>query len=234
MLSRELIIEHVWDGRVVSDDTLNRGISLLRQALNPAEKTAYIKTVPKRGYKVNFNITKQADLTKSTTPDINSSQPPISKESKPNRSSLFRVPKAWITSLLLITMSVVTIFILDTADNARHTKAAQSSQSIAVLPFLDVSNNEQSAYIGEGISDTIISTLSNQQNLQVIARTSTFSLDQETLSIAEIANKLGANYTHFVKTKFKALCAYRIVHIVYYPFQDFSDKSSFKPESKIR
>lgn len=190
LLSRDIIIEVVWEGRVVSDDTLNRGISILRQTLNPNDKAAYIRTIPKRGYQSRFTLT-NPQLHPSDEPDT----PPATNTSKTiSPKSLFLTNKAIFTSLLIIMVSVVTIFILDTADNAQLTKAATSSQSIAVLPFLDVSNNEANAYVGEGISDTIISTLSTQQNLQIIARTSSFSLDQSQLSIAEIASKLGANY----------------------------------------
>lgn len=50
-VSREQLIEEIWQGRVVSEGAINRAVSLLRKAcasLDPA--TDYIATIPKLGY----------------------------------------------------------------------------------------------------------------------------------------------------------------------------------------
>ncbi|MBV2130322.1 winged helix-turn-helix domain-containing protein [Arsukibacterium indicum] len=50
-VSREQLINEIWDGRVVSESAINRAVSLLRKAcasLDP--ETDYIATIPKLGY----------------------------------------------------------------------------------------------------------------------------------------------------------------------------------------
>ncbi|WP_299974497.1 winged helix-turn-helix domain-containing protein [uncultured Pseudoteredinibacter sp.] len=51
LASREELLEHVWRGRVVSDDSLRRAVKKLRLALgDDAKNPIYIKTKPLQGY----------------------------------------------------------------------------------------------------------------------------------------------------------------------------------------
>lgn len=53
LVSREQLIETVWQGRIVGEGAINRTVSLLRQHLaHFAPATEFIKTVPKAGYKL--------------------------------------------------------------------------------------------------------------------------------------------------------------------------------------
>ncbi len=52
VLSKDEIIEAVWEGRAIGDDTLAAAISRLRRALGETAERPYIETVPKRGYRV--------------------------------------------------------------------------------------------------------------------------------------------------------------------------------------
>ena len=52
VVSKDEIIEHVWDGRIVSDGTLNSRINSARRALGDDGKAqAVIKTFPRRGFR---------------------------------------------------------------------------------------------------------------------------------------------------------------------------------------
>jgi len=51
IITRDDLICHVWNNRVVADSTINRAISILRKDLvDDPQKPTYIKTVPKQGY----------------------------------------------------------------------------------------------------------------------------------------------------------------------------------------
>jgi DNA-binding winged helix-turn-helix (wHTH) protein/tetratricopeptide (TPR) repeat protein len=52
VLSKNEIIDAVWNGRAVGDDTLAATISRLRSALGATPQHRYIETVPKRGYRL--------------------------------------------------------------------------------------------------------------------------------------------------------------------------------------
>jgi len=57
-LSREQLIELVWQGRVVSESAINRAVSLLRKALAQLDPSQpYLETLPKVGYRLLVPVT---------------------------------------------------------------------------------------------------------------------------------------------------------------------------------
>jgi TolB-like protein/Tfp pilus assembly protein PilF len=62
--------------------------------------------------------------------------------------------------------------------------------SIAVLPFADISQGGNQQFLGDGISDTVMHVLSQIAELSVTARTSSFAFKDKNLSIPEIAAAL--------------------------------------------
>ena len=53
VVSKEELVESVWDGRAVADSALSRAISELRRALdNNAHTPLYIETISKSGYRL--------------------------------------------------------------------------------------------------------------------------------------------------------------------------------------
>jgi DNA-binding winged helix-turn-helix (wHTH) protein/Flp pilus assembly protein TadD len=51
VLPKDQIVEAVWEGRTIGDDTLAAAISRLRRALGETPERRYIETSPKRGYR---------------------------------------------------------------------------------------------------------------------------------------------------------------------------------------
>jgi TolB-like protein len=75
--------------------------------------------------------------------------------------------------------------------------AEQRSQTIAVLPFRDMSAAGDQAYFGEGIAEELLNALVKLDGLEVASRTSAFSLAQENLSIPALAERL--NVAHVLE-----------------------------------
>ena len=65
-------------------------------------------------------------------------------------------------------------------------------KSIAVLPFVNMSNDPEQEYFCDGISEEIINSLAQLDNLRVIARTSAFSFKGKNLDVREIGKMLDA------------------------------------------
>lgn len=63
--------------------------------------------------------------------------------------------------------------------------------TIAILPFDDLSQAGDSQYLGDGVSDTVIHTLSQFDALSVTARTSSFAYRDLDLPIGQLADELG-------------------------------------------
>ena len=74
---------------------------------------------------------------------------------------------------------------------------AASENSIAVLPFADLSPNRDHDYFSDGIADEILTALSKIDNLRVAARRSSFWFKDQKADLREVANKL--NVAHVLE-----------------------------------
>jgi adenylate cyclase len=75
-----------------------------------------------------------------------------------------------------------------TPGSVKQTSAA--GKSIAVLPFVDLSQAKDQEYFCDGISEEILDALAKVSGLRVVARTSSFSFKGKNTDVAEIAQKL--------------------------------------------
>lgn len=74
-----------------------------------------------------------------------------------------------------------------------HSDKAEASKSIAVLPFINMSNDSENEYFSDGITEEILNALAKVDGLRVTSRTSSFAFKGKTLDIKEIAKQLNVN-----------------------------------------
>ena len=75
--------------------------------------------------------------------------------------------------------------------------AGVSAASIAVLPFVNMSSDPEQEYFSDGITEELLNLLAKIPELQVAARTSSFSFKGQNLEIPEIAERL--NVAHVLE-----------------------------------
>ena len=63
-----------------------------------------------------------------------------------------------------------------------------------MLPFINMSDNPQQEYFSDGVADDIITELSRNRFLFVVARNSSFSYRGRTINVRQIARELGVRY----------------------------------------
>jgi class 3 adenylate cyclase/TolB-like protein/Flp pilus assembly protein TadD len=66
--------------------------------------------------------------------------------------------------------------------------------SIAVLPFMNLSGDSRDDYLGNGLAEELSHRLSKIPGLHVAARTSAFAVMGKNLGVTEIADRLGVSY----------------------------------------
>ena len=66
--------------------------------------------------------------------------------------------------------------------------------SIAVLPFVNMSSDQNQEYLADGFTEQIITALSRISDLFVIARTSVFTYKGKPVKIKQISEELGVRY----------------------------------------
>jgi TolB-like protein len=142
VVSKDELIEMVWDGRIVSDGTLNTRINSVRRAVgDDGKRQAVIKTFPRRGFRFVAELAGGGEK-KSAMPET----------------------------------------------------AALGKPSIAVLPFDYLSGDADQDYIGDGLTEDIITRLSHIRSILVIARNSTYQFKGTSPDIRQVAKVLGVLY----------------------------------------
>jgi TolB-like protein/Tfp pilus assembly protein PilF len=74
--------------------------------------------------------------------------------------------------------------------SAAGAPAAANDSSIAVLPFVDMSQTRDQEYFSDGLSEELLNLLAQVPQIRVIARTSSFAFKGKEAGIAEIAKSL--------------------------------------------
>ncbi len=182
VVSREELHDRLWPNAVVTEDALTRCFHELRRQLSLAggdeRFRALIETLPKRGYRLNGTV----------APLPEGGQAPHANRSK---ARLIAIAAAFVAALSL---AVLVAKWNGAASAGDPSVAARTADSIAVLPFVDLSAAQDQAFLADGITEEILNRLAQAGELRVIARTSSFSFRDETLDVAEIAERLDVTH----------------------------------------
>jgi adenylate cyclase len=86
--------------------------------------------------------------------------------------------------------------VITTLDRIHSGIPVQSSQanSIAVLPFVNLSDDPDTEYFSDGITEEILNVLAQVQRFKVVGRTSSFAFKGLNKDIREIGNALGVTH----------------------------------------
>ena len=100
--------------------------------------------------------------------------------------------RAWqpaIATILVVAILATSIYLFS---RARKRSAAAGSElaSIAVLPFADLSPDQDQEYFCDGMTEEIIDALAKMNGFRVVARTSSFAFKGKQQDIREIGRKL--------------------------------------------
>lgn len=163
-VSKEQIINHVWKESVVNDEILSVAISKIRKALGDnARQPTFIKTIPNMGYCLISNVIPLAENTLSDEQPLNT----VNQQTN--------TLKYVVIGGILLLITIISILSFYTSNPESKTPNLANISSIAILPFEDLNKSQDNIYYAEGLSDAIISQLSQVKDLKVISRDSSFN-----------------------------------------------------------
>jgi TolB-like protein/DNA-binding winged helix-turn-helix (wHTH) protein len=202
IVSIEVLLTHVWSDVTVSQDSVYQAVASLRRLLGDDPKQpSYIATVPRLGYRMVAKVSAWADdpspVTKAGSSQDFNSEPPTRTNVPPSRrTAIFRLAAGVALTLAII---VLLAFLLRSklASNDRPSQtaiAAQPQNSIAVLPFLDLTEGMKEEEFADGMTEELIDKLSKIPSLRVPPPTSSFYFKGKQITIVEIAKTLGVAY----------------------------------------
>ena len=104
----------------------------------------------------------------------------------------FAVDRLWVSSRRAATTSVPTAAV-PTPDSS-PAEPTFPEKSVAVLPFVDMSEKKDHEYFSDGMAEELIDMLTKIPDLRVPARTSSFYFKGKQATIADIAKALNVSY----------------------------------------
>lgn len=103
--------------------------------------------------------------------------------------------RTWIYLIVVCGLLSVGLFFLGRYSAHRESApGTRTEKSIAVLPFVDLSQAHDQEYFCDGISEEILDVLAKVEGLRVVARTSSFSFKGKNADVEEIGQKLGVQH----------------------------------------
>ena len=206
VVSVEQLLDEVWRDVVVTPNSVYHAVAELRRALGDEPKEpSYIVNVLRRGYRLVAPVARWVDEPAALAPDppattsIATTAPPAAATTR-SPSRLFRIA----TCVVLVAALVLGYFVADKLWLSKRTRAVQyprtpasivvSDKSIAVLPFVDMSEKKDQEYFADGMAEEILDLLATIPALKIIGRTSSFQFKGKNDDLRAIGAKLGVAY----------------------------------------
>jgi DNA-binding winged helix-turn-helix (wHTH) protein/TolB-like protein/Tfp pilus assembly protein PilF len=193
LVDKDELMRMIWPDSFVEEANLNRAISTLRRALGETpNEPSYIETVPKRGYRFIATVTEASynqcePLSRGSVPsavlprtgsdgDLGESrfEPMVSEASgkgdtvQKNHSRLLsRRAVAFVGMIALATAVLLYLGLTNRLAGIDKTPKVREVNSLAVLPFRALGVTEQEEYLELGMTDVLITTLSNIKEINV-------------------------------------------------------------------
>jgi TolB-like protein/DNA-binding winged helix-turn-helix (wHTH) protein len=222
VISRDELVDAVWQGRIVSEATIGTRIFAARRAVgDTGEVQAVIQTLPRRGFRfvasVNTDGPSRSELALASA----ESPPPSGPEGlgtnglapapgssglaaqpsqpSPSRSHLPLAVMAASVMLLLVGAGSVAVWQLweaqlEAASLGRMAFPLPRKPSIAVLPFTNLNKDAAQDLMGEGLTDGLVNTLARNPSVFVIAYSSTIAYAGQSGAVKRAAEELGVRY----------------------------------------
>ncbi len=192
VVEKDDLMEKVWPGTVVEENNLSQNISALRKALGEKrEEPHYILTVSGQGYRFVASVSESWGEKPPDNPEDKpeASAPPNlalienAKIQKNQIELLIEQPSApvpqpqaisWRPGRMALALSALAMllaaagFYYSVAKGSKRAAGTTTVNSLAVLPFKPLAAEAGDEYLGTGLTDALITRLSNMK--QVVVR----------------------------------------------------------------
>lgn len=192
LISKDKLIEDIWQGRAVTDGSLGKCIEELRGALGDTSMS-YVRNVRGRGYIFDAEANSNRAEIQSTSEQIEVLRVVVTDEETDSVASSIggRIRKYKLGFVVALAALSLLIVGLGYWFFAGRSSTTGQIESVAVLPFLNQSGDPNSEYLSDGISESLINSLSQLSHLKVIARGSSFKYKGNAVDPQKVATALG-------------------------------------------
>ena len=199
VVTTQQLEEEVWEGLVVDRGTINKRVLLLRRALGKETgEDPYIAVIRGSGCRLIAEVERLGHLPAEPIA--------VTKEKGPLNwyrpsADTIRMATLWLLGVIAVLTlyhaflepsfkAVETGAEETTSVDSQEISTSYSQTSVAVLPFVDLSDTQKHSYLSDGLAEEIINLLAGMDGLEVVARTSSFAFRESSATLMEIAARL--------------------------------------------
>jgi TolB-like protein len=210
VVSIDGLLDHAWAGVIVAPDSVYQAVASLRRLLgdDPKEPT-YIETVPRLGYRMVAKVGADQTIEKAGSSRAVDTEHPVRVAAKIDTRTPRRPLSAgllWAGGSIFCIVVVATFLLygnLGSHHSASPALAQEPQNSVAVLPFLDLTEEMNEEPFADGMTEELIDKLSKIPGLRVPSATASFyfkgklwprSHGNPQVTIADIARLLVVAY----------------------------------------
>jgi transcriptional activator of cad operon len=201
VVSIDELLKRGWPEVTVSPDSVYQAVASLRRMLGDDPKQPkYIATEPRLGYRM------LATVTPWTVPSVTPADPPAASGVEPAPSTAPSVstadPRArswaiWAVGALFLVAAVALVSFRTVVNGHRQASGVAASllqKSIAVVPFVDLTEHMAQEEFADGLTEELIDRLGKLPGFRVPPPTSSFAFKNKKRSVADIAKALDVLY----------------------------------------
>jgi TolB-like protein/DNA-binding winged helix-turn-helix (wHTH) protein len=221
LVSRDELMNAVWEDSFVEESNLTQTIFMLRKVLGDTKEQPYILTIQGKGYRfvraVNKISASEINAHEINQQKINEHKmsatvaPPVAEKAD-------SLPAGWVaanpeptpprrikqtgTAVRLLALAAIALLalasflLLHWRHNSQATLQPTSRFMLAVLPFENLTGDASQEYFSDGMTEEMITQLGRMDpsRLGVIARTSVMQYKKTSKALPQVGQELGVQY----------------------------------------
>ncbi len=211
LITKDKLIDEIWQGRAVTDGSLGKCIEEVREAFGP-DARQYVRNVRGRGYIFDPKTARNGESVSIRSEEVEFLSVVVEDEvddetivhAPVTTARAMRVTKTpseianekgivtkgkrvkLVVALLVLLLVAVPLYLYAT----RHGSEPPQIDSIAVMPFTNESGNAELEYLSDGLTDSLISGLARLPRLSVKSRSAVFRYKGRNIEPQQVASDL--------------------------------------------
>jgi TolB-like protein/DNA-binding winged helix-turn-helix (wHTH) protein/Flp pilus assembly protein TadD len=194
LVTQDELLEKLWPETYVNPEAIRKYILDIRKTLGDRpDRPEFIETVTKRGYRFIATVTDdstppESDSATHTVPTPQTAPAKLTEWRQRFRSHYFQ--------MIVVVPTLAVVAVGATAGHfwfspKKATLPPLTANSIAVLPFVDVSPGKDQEYFSDGLSEQLIHELAKVSGLKVVGRSSAFQFKGKNEDLRNVGHRLG-------------------------------------------
>ena len=196
LVAKEELLTAVWPNVIVSDDSIVQCVTELRRALGDHDQRL-IKTIQRRGYRFETPVSIETSTVSGQVPEAGLEHDLSQEAERVDRFDGARGRRgliALVAAVCVLALVAAALLVPRWSPGPAERLSAPQPLSIVVMPFKNLNDDQDQAYIAEGLSNDLSTELSRLPGFFVIAQATAHTFKDSDLDARQVGRDLNVRY----------------------------------------